>query len=57
MPVAKGTQTNMGVELIHKRGEILGECLGEDSKGELPMSINSTHILEFNYHYVLKSIF
>jgi hypothetical protein len=46
-----------GDELIHKRGEGLGECLREGSKGELPMSINSTHILEFYYHYVLNSIF
>jgi hypothetical protein len=57
MPTAKGTWTEMGDELIHKRGEGLGECLREGSKGELPMSINSTHIPEFYYHYVLNSIF
>jgi hypothetical protein len=37
----------MGVELIHKRGEGLREFLIEGSKGELPMSINSTHFLNF----------
>jgi len=36
----------MGDELIHKRGEDLGEFLREGSKGELPMSINSTKFLK-----------
>jgi hypothetical protein len=57
MLVAKGTWTKMRVELIHKRWEGLGEFLIEGSKGELTMSINSIHIPEFYYHYVLNSIF
>jgi hypothetical protein len=43
MRAAKGTWTEMEDKLIHKRGEGLGECLIEGSRGELPMSINSTH--------------
>jgi hypothetical protein len=57
MPVVKGTWTEMGIELINKRGEGLGEFLREGYKGETPMSINSTHIPEFYYEYVLNSIF
>jgi hypothetical protein len=57
MPTPKGTWKNMGTELIHKKGEGLRECLLEGSKGELPISINSTHIPKFYYQYVLKSIF
>jgi hypothetical protein len=57
MPTTKGTWKNMGDEIIHKRGEVLRECLKEGSKEELPMSINSTHILEFYYHYVLNFYF
>jgi hypothetical protein len=37
----------MGDELIHKRGEGLGKCLREVFKGEIPMSINPTHFLNF----------
>jgi hypothetical protein len=44
----------MGDDLIHKRREGLRESLREGSKGELSMSINSNHIPEFYYHYVLK---
>jgi hypothetical protein len=33
MPTTKGIWTEMGVELIHKRGEVLGECQ-EGSKGD-----------------------
>jgi hypothetical protein len=47
MPAGKGPWTEMGVELIHKRGEGLGECLREGSRGELPMSINSPTFLNF----------
>jgi hypothetical protein len=43
-------------ELIHKRGDGLGEYLREGSKGKLPMSVNSTHVPEFYYHYLLNSI-
>jgi hypothetical protein len=57
MSVAKGTWTEMGDELTHNRGEDPSEFLREGSKGELPMSINSTHIFEFYYNYVLNSIF
>jgi hypothetical protein len=57
MSAAKGIWTEMGDELIHKRGEGLREYLREGSKGEIPMSINSTHILELYYHYVLNSSF
>jgi hypothetical protein len=57
MSTAKGTWTKMGAKLIHERGEGLGECLREGSKGEILMSINFTHIPEFCYHYVLKSSF
>jgi hypothetical protein len=52
MPAAKGTWRKMGFELIHKKGEGLRECLREGVQGGLPMSINSTHIPEFYYHYV-----
>jgi hypothetical protein len=52
MPTTKRTWTEMGAELIHKRGEGLGECLREGSKGELPMSIYYTHFPEFYYHCV-----
>jgi hypothetical protein len=47
----------MVVELIHKRGEGLGECLREGSKGELPMSINSTHVPEFLLSLCIKPLF
>jgi hypothetical protein len=47
----------MGDELIHKRGQGLEELLREGSNGELLVSINSTHIPEFYYHYVLNSSF
>ena len=57
MPVAKGTWKNIGVELIHEGGEGLGECLREGSKRELSMSINSTYIHKFHYHYVLNLCF
>ena len=57
MPLVKGPWIEMGTKLIHKKGECLIECLREGSKGEFPMSINSTHIPEFYYHYVLNSIF
>jgi hypothetical protein len=50
MPTAKGTWTKMGEELIHKRGEGLKECLREGFKGELPISINSTRIIEVTSH-------
>jgi hypothetical protein len=54
MLVAKGTWTDMEDQLIHKTAKCLEECLREQSKGELPMSINFTHIPEFYYHYVLN---
>jgi hypothetical protein len=41
MPVAKGTWTEMGDELIHKRGGSI-ENVQEGSKEKLPMYINST---------------
>ena len=56
MSASKEIWIEMEVELIHKRGEGLGECLREGSSGEIPMFINSTHIPEFYYHYVSKSI-
>jgi hypothetical protein len=43
MLAAIGTWTKMGDELIHKRGEVLMECIKEGSKGDSPMYINSTH--------------
>jgi hypothetical protein len=57
MPTLKGTWIEMGVELIQKRREGLREFLREGSMGELPMSINSTHIPELHYHYILSSTF
>jgi hypothetical protein len=57
MSVVKGTWIEMDDKLIHKRGEGLRECPREGSKGELPMSINSTHIPKFYYDYVLNSSF
>jgi hypothetical protein len=47
----------LGDELIHKRGKGLIGCLREVYKGELLMYINSTHIPEFYYHYVLNFYF
>jgi hypothetical protein len=55
-PTANEIWTNMWDELIHNRGEGLGDCLREGSKGGLPMTINSTQIPEIYFHYVLNSI-
>jgi hypothetical protein len=57
MSVAKGTWTQMGVQLIHKIWEGIREFIREGSKGELPMSINSTHILEFLLSLCIKLYF
>jgi hypothetical protein len=57
MSTSRGTQTKMGVELIHKRGDGLRGCLREGSKRELHVSINSTHIPGFYYPYVLNFYF
>jgi hypothetical protein len=47
MPVAKGTWTEMGDELIHKRGEGLGECLKRGPRGNYPCILIQPIFLKF----------
>jgi hypothetical protein len=47
MSIAKGTWREMGVELIHKGGEDIKECVRGVQRGELPMYINSIHFPKF----------
>jgi hypothetical protein len=47
MSTAKGIWIEMGDELIHKRGEGLGECLREGPRGNYPCLLIPPTFLNF----------